>query len=682
MDHNHQTKATPWNSNLTYAADWCIVLFVPVVYLTGRHLVLLLTQAIARRRRHARVSHTHTLTTGNTASSGHHLTEQGDDDDDDQLHSQAQKSGVPRTADAEDSSSPLSPSVSFKRWTYRRIENWIVNKSSAALYLGPFIHLVAGATLLALIFLSILAVLLLTDVDLMRNSNRAGYLGLACIPFLFAFTGKNSIISLMTGLSHHRINQVHRFLGLCLVVLVSVHMGCMFYVWRPWQFLVDQQMATPKVRYGLATYATLCLMVVTAAWPVRRWAYEVFVVSHSLFLVFLVLVSYHTPYAMRFTAAGVVCYVINVLTGWCVRTHTAVALATVFSDRLTRLRMDRGVAHQAGQHIYVCVPSLSLLQWHPFTISSSSSSSSSSSLDASLERRTTMTVHARAVGGFTKRLCRWPENTQRRVILAGPYGEGVQVGRGLDVHKVVFVAAGSGLAYVMPILMDLLQSRQQQTNARAHADADADAGTGAGAVEVVWCVRDPGEVQWFEEELEMALDAAQGFGEMSERDKDKEDVDLIRSEGPQTRLTVRIHYTNDAFGDQESMAVSGPFSEAVAAAAMALEPMTTKRQESVESSTSTSTSTTATAETATGTRIDTQGRHVPFAGDERVEWVQRRLDVSRYVGTQMAETAADKVLEIVGCGPPLLLTQLHNVVARHEQLRGCRVELHTERFYV
>ncbi|KAF9275264.1 hypothetical protein BGZ68_010920 [Mortierella alpina] len=627
MDHNHQTKATPWNSNLTYAIDWCIALGIPVVYLIGRHLVLVLAQAIVGKRRWGRISNH----TGNTASSSN-LTEQGDEDEDRRQHTQ--ELGVPRTTGVEDSSSS-SPSSSSKRWTYSRVENWIVNKSSATLYLGPYIHLVAGATLLALIFLSILAVLLLTDVDLMRNSNRAGYLGLACIPFLFAFTGKNSIISLLTGMSHHRLNQVHRFLGLCLVVLVSVHMGCMFYAWRPWQFLLDQQLATPKVRYGLATYTTLCLIVVTAAWPVRRWAYEAFVVSHSLFLVFLVLVSYHTPYAMRFTVAGVFLYVINVLTGWFVKTHMAVAQATVFSDRLTRLRMDRPVAHVAGQHIYVCVPSMSLIQWHPFTISSAN--------------QTSLTVHARAVGGFTRRLCRWPENTQRRVILAGPYGEGVKVGRGLDVHKTVFVAAGSGLAYIVPILMDLLQDRRQ-------------AKSRACAVEVVWCVRDPGEVQWFQEELEMALDTAQGFGETME--KDKEDVDLITPEGPETRISIKIHYTNDTFGDLESAAVS-----VAPLATLTVEPAT-KRQESLGSSTTTT------------TRTEVNNTAVPFAGDERVEWIQTRLDASQYVRQQIAETAKDKVLEIVGCGPPLLLTQLHNAVAAREQLSGCRVELHTERFYV
>ncbi|KAI1297420.1 hypothetical protein EDD11_007134 [Mortierella claussenii] len=459
----------------------------------------------------------------------------------------------------------------------------------------------------------------------MRNSNRAGYLALSCIPFLFAFTGKNSIITYMTGMSHHRINQIHRFLGLCLFILVSVHMGCMIHVWWPWQFLMDQQMATPKVRYGLATYGTLCLIVLTAAWPVRRWAYEAFVVSHSLFLVFLVLVGLHTPYAMRFTAAGIFCYVLNVLTGWCIKTRMAHAQATVYQNRLTRLRIHTQMCHAPGQHIYVCVPSMSLIQWHPFTISSAD--------------QTSLTVHARAVGGFTRKLCRWPENTQRRVIVAGPYGGAVKVARGLDSHKVVFVAAGSGLAYIVPILTDLLRSRRLQKMSN-------------GAIEIVWCVRDPDEVQWFQDELEMVLNSVQSHPDSL--DKDKEDVDLITTEGPETRFHLVIHYSTVTFADQESLVV---------------------RQ-------STSMTSTATASASTTTATAKTALNAPFAGDERVEWMRSRLDVCAYITKQIEDTPRDKAIDIVGCGPPLMLAELHNAVAGKEELSGCRVNLHTERFYM
>ncbi|KAG0253313.1 hypothetical protein BG011_006425 [Mortierella polycephala] len=329
---------------------------------------------------------------------------------------------------------------------------------------------------------------------------------------------------------------------------------------------------------------------------------------------------------MRFTVAGIFFYVINALTGWCVKTHMAVAQATVYQNRLTRLCVDRAVPHAPGQHIYVCVPSISLIQWHPFTISGSDQNS--------------LTVHARAVGGFTKKLCWWPDNTQRRVILSGPYGKGVQVGRGSDLSKVIFLAAGSGFAYIIPTLVDLLKNRRQTKSSNC-------------PVEVVWCVRDLDEVQWFQEEIEMALDIAQGFMDVME--KDKEEVDLITPEGPEIRLCLKIHYTNTYFGDQEESFV-------VTAPAPALSDS--------DSSSGHISPGSATTKSATFT-ADKLAPHLPFAGDDRVEWVGSRLDVAEYIQQHITETPRDKALDIVGCGPPQLLAQLHNAVANKEQLSGC-----------
>ncbi|KAF9996724.1 hypothetical protein BGZ79_009553 [Entomortierella chlamydospora] len=334
---------------------------------------------------------------------------------------------------------------------------------------------------------------------------------------------------------------------------------------------------------------------------------------------------------MRFTVTGIFCYVLNVLTGWFVKTHTALAQATVFQDRLTRLRMDRPMPHAPGQHIYVCVPSISLIQWHPFTISSGDQNS--------------FTVHARAVGGFTRSLCRWPENTQKRVILAGPYGEGVQVGRELNSHKVLFLAAGSGLAYVIPILMDLLQARRLQKTSNC-------------AVEVIWCVHDPDEVQWFQRELEVILDAAQGYLDAPE--KDKEDIDLISAEVSETPIRILIHHTVLAPCDQESIMVQAP-------------TVPTSPVGHISATGIAAPSTATTAETAL---------NAPFAGDERVGWIKSRLNVIEYTRRQIEETPREKILEIVGCGPALMLAELHNVVAATEALSGCRVNLHTERFRI
>ncbi|KAF9351004.1 hypothetical protein BGX26_010877 [Mortierella sp. AD094] len=194
--------------------------------------------------------------------------------------------------------------------------------------------------------------------------------------------------------------------------------------------------------------------------------------------------------------------------------------------------------------------------------------------------------------------------------------------------------------------MDLLRVRRLQKSSNC-------------AVEVIWCVRDPDEVQWFQEELEVILDAAQGYLDAPE--KDKEDIDLISTEVPETPLRILIHYTALGFCDQESIVVQAPTVP------------TSPAVGHISTAGIAASSTVTTAETTLNT---------PFAGDERVEWVKSRLNVIEHTRRQIEETPREKVLEIVGCGPALMLAELHNVVAATETLSGCRVNLHTERFHI
>lgn len=165
------------------------------------------------------------------------------------------------------------------------------------------------------------------------------------------------------------------------------------------------------------------------------------------------------------------------------------------------------------------------------------------------------------------------------------------------------------------------------------------------------------EVQWFQEELELILDAARGF---HESEKDKEDIELISSESPEVQIRLNIYYSTLSFEDQESIVVAAP-------------PMASPAPGRLVLANSTSNSTTATAVTSL---------NVPFSGDNRVVWIRERLDVGGYIRSQIEEVPEEQTVEIVGCGPPLMLAQLHNAVAANEQLSGCRVDLRTERFYM
>ena len=77
-----------------------------------------------------------------------------------------------------------------------------------------------------------------------------------------------------------------------------------------------------------------------------------------------------------------------------------------------RLTFDKGdLDYQPGQYIFLCVPGLTRLQYHPFSISSAPHTDK-------------VTLHIRVLGGWTRRLMEYVRNKSSvHVLLDGPVGE-------------------------------------------------------------------------------------------------------------------------------------------------------------------------------------------------------------------------------------------------------------------
>ncbi|KAE9022264.1 hypothetical protein PR001_g12015 [Phytophthora rubi] len=90
-----------------------------------------------------------------------------------------------------------------------------------------------------------------------------------------------------------------------------------------------------------------------------------------------------------------------------------------------RERVDTGESfkYQAGQYVFVCVPEISLLEWHPFTISSSPT-------------EVAVTFHIKVVGDWTQRLRKLTESADIGnrlpvdMLVEGPYG-----GVSIDIYR-------------------------------------------------------------------------------------------------------------------------------------------------------------------------------------------------------------------------------------------------------
>ena len=102
----------------------------------------------------------------------------------------------------------------------------------------------------------------------------------------------------MLGIPFERTLKFHRWLGVALVLLCGVHVLLACLQWTRAEPPIDpvaQIRDDPDYTYGAAAAATVVVILLTAVPWMRRHAFNVFVVSHFLFLAFYVLACLHQP---------------------------------------------------------------------------------------------------------------------------------------------------------------------------------------------------------------------------------------------------------------------------------------------------------------------------------------------------------------------------------------------------
>lgn len=141
-----------------------------------------------------------------------------------------------------------------------------------------------------------------------------------------------------------------------------------------------------------------------------------------------------------------------------------------------------------GQHYYLCFTESSIWQSHPFT-----------PLNAPIVEKG-IVKHSyimRAKSGETKKVADLAakklgdsQSATTSVILTGAYGEATMDHVALDTN-IVCVAGGTGIAYVLPVLLEL---------ARSPVSPDR-------KIELIWAIRHANDADWVREELDLLRQA-------------------------------------------------------------------------------------------------------------------------------------------------------------------------------
>ncbi|KAI8082711.1 uncharacterized protein BX664DRAFT_361015 [Halteromyces radiatus] len=400
---------------------------------------------------------------------------------------------------------------------YQAIDRLVVNKFTWSL---PFLPPI-GVILICLVLITTILPLLLLNTDLSLNSNRAGFLTIGLVPFLLASTGKYSALALLTGMSSARLNVFHRILGWAIVILATVHMSCMLSAWAPFPSFMASQLTIPKVRYGLAGYGCLCVVVLGSLYPIRVYKYEFFLCTHILAFGFIGAISKHTPYAMRYFISGIICYLLNLLAAWCVQARLARVRTHVLDHDCTRLslRLSSPMAHAPGQFIYVCIPRLSAFQWHPFTITNIQPQGEGF-CDTMVE------VHATVRGDYTRQLYKMAghsgddDDDDWIAFLSGPCGRALSstCPKTMLTEQTVIVLAnaGAGVTYGIRLIRELASTLLEvdsfnisSTNEgydQHHPIQQSHSNLKTRDIYFIWSVRHAGAFKWFGPELQSYKD--------------------------------------------------------------------------------------------------------------------------------------------------------------------------------
>lgn len=343
---------------------------------------------------------------------------------------------------------------------------------------------------------------------------RSGMLAVALMPWIVALSSKANFITMITGISHERLNVLHRWTAYICLILSIIH-TVPFYITPVWEkgarhIFEDLFKQTGFYAYGtgIAALVPLCFLCVHSIGPLRHRMYELFVALHvPVAIVFLAMMFWHcnnylTSWHYLLSTLGI--WVLSYMTrlfylnwtrpgrmSWLIGDEAAI---TLMPENAIKITIPTQMKWRPGQYVYLRMPGISVFENHPFTIASLCDDDFPSEYG---EGYKDMVLVFRPFGGFTKKVLQkalehGPWHTYRAFI-DGPYG-GMQ--RRIEAFDdVVLIAGGSGITAIVSQLLTLIKKMR-----------DGKAVTCK--IHVIWALKRPETMEWFKEELRICREYA------------------------------------------------------------------------------------------------------------------------------------------------------------------------------
>lgn len=394
---------------------------------------------------------------------------------------------------------------------------------------------------------------------------RTGFVSVAQLPLIFLLAGKNNIIGWLTGMSHERLNWLHRWTARSLLLTSTIHFGYFLADWWPYGDFASRKLRTdPITRRGLIAWAFLAWIVISSMTPIRGWNYEFFVLQHLVsFAVFIGFVYIHCPAEVRvyvWLPVGIFFFDRLVRTLYLLYTNLAIfhpkqrkqgqmgglwACRAEFTPLLhdtTRITIaNPPISWRPGQHVFLSCHSIVPLQSHPFTVASIPEDGKMEFL-VKAERGGTRRFfkHAEKLGGLPTSVTDVAVCEKRSVAIEGPYGR-IRPLRQFD--SVIFFAGSTGATFTMPLMRDIAAAWRRAIDPPKEKGGLFNTTSGAVTrhIRFVWVVKSRGQLGWFSSQLSAAV----------------EDVKLLRAQGHDVEIDISMYCTCDpSFTEEHKSALT------------------------------------------------------------------------------------------------------------------------------
>uniref|UniRef100_L2FHF1 NADPH oxidase 1 n=1 Tax=Colletotrichum fructicola (strain Nara gc5) TaxID=1213859 RepID=L2FHF1_COLFN len=302
-----------------------------------------------------------------------------------------------------------------------------------------------------------------------------GWLTIANGGIALLLAARTNLFSIVAQIPSPVLLVYHRWIGVATMVHASIHFAL-----NTQHYIATDQLADSfsnlRIQVGAMAWASLVLISLTSVPIIRRRFFEVFYYSHALFFLFVVGALIHATKGPEFLLPGLLLWGCDRFLRFYYnfRSINTTAVQNHHGD-VVKIKFEGMKPRHPGQITWVQIPSVSFLNWHPFTI-------------ASAPRDDDATLAIRGLGGYTRKVQRIvPES------FAYDWMDRTASAESVGASSRSLAAGGIGITPGISIATHLIKRA-------ASADACALQGK-SWHIHMLWAVKDVESIEWFGDEL-------------------------------------------------------------------------------------------------------------------------------------------------------------------------------------